>query len=43
MYILVVFLPLLSAIIAGLFGRLIGTEGAKRLTTTIIFITCAIA
>lgn len=43
MYILVVFLPLLSAIIAGLFGRKIGIQGAKRLTTIIIFITCAIA
>lgn len=28
---------------AGLFGRVVGIEGAKRLTTITIFITCAIA
>ena len=41
MYILVLFLPLLSAIISGLFGRKIGTKGAGILTSTCIS-TCVI-
>ncbi len=36
MYILVLFLPLLSAIMSGLFGRKIGTRGAGVLTSTCI-------
>lgn len=36
MYILVLFMPLLSAIISGLFGRKIGTKGAGILTSTCI-------
>ncbi len=39
MYILVLFIPLLSAIIAGLFGRFIGEKGAGIITTSCIFIT----
>lgn len=46
MYILVLFLPLLSAIISGLFGRKIGTKGAGILTSTCIgisaFVSCCI-
>lgn len=38
MYILVLFMPLLSAIISGLFGRKIGTKGAGILTSTCISI-----
>ena len=36
MYILVLFLPLLSAIISGLFGRRIGTRGTNLLTSSCI-------
>lgn len=43
MYILVVIIPLLSAIMSGLLGRIIGVSGAKRLTTTMICITSGIA
>ena len=32
MYLLIVFLPLISALTAGLFGRFIGREGAKWIT-----------
>ena len=38
MYILVLFMPVLSAIISGLFGRKIGTKGAGILTSTCISI-----
>jgi NADH-ubiquinone oxidoreductase chain 5 len=43
MYILVVTIPLISAIISGIFGRFIGTEGAKRITTISISITSVLA
>ena len=39
MYILVLFMPLLSAIISGLFGRKIGTKGAGILTSSCIVIS----
>ena len=39
MYLLIVFLPLFSAISAGFFGRFIGERGAVRLTTTSLMIT----
>jgi NADH-ubiquinone oxidoreductase chain 5 len=39
MYLLVLTLPLLSTISAGLFGKFIGGEGAKRLTTSLIGLT----
>ncbi len=39
MYILVLFIPLLSAMISGFFGRKIGTRGAGVLTSSCIFIT----
>ncbi len=39
MYILILFLPLLSAIISGLFGRKIGTKGAGIFTSSCIIIS----
>ena len=39
MYYLILFLPLLSAVIAGLGGRFIGTKGAGIITTICIMIT----
>jgi hypothetical protein len=39
MYLVLVFLPLFSFIAAAGFGRFIGAEGAKRITTSCIFIT----
>lgn len=33
MLLLTIFIPLLSSIVAGLFGRLVGTQGAFKLTT----------
>ena len=36
MYILVLFVPLLSAVISGLFGRIIGTRGAGIFTSSCI-------
>ncbi|YP_001031202.1 NADH dehydrogenase subunit 5 (mitochondrion) [Amphimedon queenslandica] len=38
MYVLVLWLPLVSAIISGLWGRKIGTRGAGRLTSTCIIL-----
>nr|YP_010426368.1 NADH dehydrogenase subunit 5 [Terpios hoshinota]USL48482.1 NADH dehydrogenase subunit 5 [Terpios hoshinota] len=43
MYILVLFLPLLSAIISGLFGRKIGTKGAGILTSSCIVISALVS
>ena len=43
MYILVLFFPLLSAIISGLFGRKIGTKGAGILTSSCIVISVVIS
>jgi NADH:ubiquinone oxidoreductase subunit 5 (subunit L)/multisubunit Na+/H+ antiporter MnhA subunit len=39
MYESIIILPLLSSISSGLFGRFLGREGSKLLTTSIIFIT----
>lgn len=39
MYLTIVFLPLISALSAGFFGRFIGREGSKIITTTSIFFT----
>ena len=39
MYLVIVFLPLFSFIAAAAFGRFIGAEGAKRITTSCIFVT----
>lgn len=43
MYILVLFIPLLSAMISGFLGRKIGTKGAGVLTSSCIFITVIIS
>ena len=43
MYILVLFVPLLSAVISGLFGRRIGTRGAGILTSSCIVISAIIS
>ena len=43
MYLLIVLLPLISAITAGLFGRFIGREGSKYITTGSIMATCAMS
>jgi NADH:ubiquinone oxidoreductase subunit 5 (subunit L)/multisubunit Na+/H+ antiporter MnhA subunit len=43
MYLLIVLLPLISAITAGLFGRFIGREGSKYITTGSIMVTCAMS
>lgn len=43
MYLLILFLPLLSAIISGLFGRKIGTRGANILTSSCITVSFIIS
>jgi NADH-ubiquinone oxidoreductase chain 5 len=43
MYLLIVLLPLISALTAGFFGRYIGREGAKYITTGSIMTTCAMS
>jgi NADH:ubiquinone oxidoreductase subunit 5 (subunit L)/multisubunit Na+/H+ antiporter MnhA subunit len=39
MYYIILFLPLLSAITAGFFGRYLGAKGAGVITTACIMIT----
>ena len=39
MYLSIIFLPLIGAITAGLFGRYIGKQGAIILTTTLVFLS----
>ena len=41
--ILIVFLPLLAALVAGLGGRVIGKVPAKAVTTAALFISCALS
>lgn len=43
MYILVLFIPLLSAILSGFFGRKIGVKGAGILTSSCITISAVVA
>lgn len=43
MYLLIIFIPLLSAIISGFFGRKIGEKGAGIITTLLIMVTCIIS
>lgn len=43
MYLLILFLPLISAISAGFLGHRIGEKGAGYLTTSLIFSTCLIS
>jgi len=39
MYFLIIILPVLSSIAAGLFGYFIGKKGAQLLSTTLLFIS----
>jgi hypothetical protein len=39
MYYILFFLPLMSAMIAGLGGRYVGEKGAARITTSLIVLT----
>jgi NADH-quinone oxidoreductase subunit L len=41
--VLIVFLPLLAAIVAGLGNRLIGNNAAKLVTTGALFVSCALS
>ncbi len=43
MYVLVLFLPLISAIISGLFGRKIGTKGAGVFTSSCLVISTLVS
>lgn len=43
MYLILVFLPLIGSITAGLFGRKIGPKGASIVTVTLLFITFLIS
>ena len=43
MYLLIVLLPLISAIVAGFFGRYIGKKGAQIITTSLIFLTAILS
>ena len=43
MYILVLFMPLLSAIVSGLFGRKIGVRGAGILTSSCILVSLMVS
>jgi NADH-quinone oxidoreductase subunit L len=40
---LIVFLPLLASIIAGLGNRMIGNVAAKAVTTAALFVSCALS
>jgi len=39
----IIFLPILSAILCGFFGRLLGYSGAKLVSTTLISTTCLLS
>ena len=43
MYQAIVFLPLLGAVFAGLFGRAVGARAAEVITTTLVLITAALS
>ena len=43
MYDLIVFLPLLGALVAGLFGRQIGHRNSEFVTTTLLSVSCALS
>ena len=43
MYLAIVFLPLLGAIIAGLFGRVIGARASELVTTALLFVSAALS
>jgi NADH-ubiquinone oxidoreductase chain 5 len=39
MYLIIIILPLLSSIVSGLLGRIVGTKGAHKITSICIIIT----
>lgn len=43
MYLSLIFLPLFSSILSGLFGRKLGVKGSLYLSTFLIFITTLLA
>lgn len=43
MYLLIIFLPLLSFTVAAFFGRYIGRNGSTVITTTCIFLTAILS
>jgi NADH-quinone oxidoreductase subunit L len=43
MYLLILFIPLLSFLVAALFGRFLGTRGSAYVTTLSIFITALLS
>src|SRR5579863_1763230 len=43
MYAAIVFLPLLGAAIAGLFGRIIGARASELVTTGLLFVSAALS
>jgi len=43
MYLIAVFLPLFASIISGFFGRKVGADGAKLITTSCVMFTAVLA
>ena len=43
MYAAIVFLPLLGFLVAGLFGRIIGTRASELVTTGLLFVSAALS
>jgi NADH-quinone oxidoreductase subunit L len=43
MYAAIVFLPLIGFLIAGMFGRLIGARPSEIVTTSLLFVSCALS
>ena len=43
MYAAIVFLPILGSVIAGLFGRVIGTRASELVTTGLLFVSAALS
>ncbi|HWE05125.1 MAG TPA: hypothetical protein VG274_00355, partial [Rhizomicrobium sp.] len=43
MYDAIVFLPLVGALIAGLFGRVIGARASEIVTTVLLFVSAALS
>lgn len=43
MYLIIIFLPLISSLTSGLFGRFLGPKGASLITVSCLFFTCLIS
>lgn len=43
MYLITIFLPLFASIVAGFFGRKVGSDGAKVITTGSVILTTTLA